>query len=359
MSEITTSNLLSNVKLGNVTLTNRIAMAPMTRCRAIGNVPNELMATYYQQRNTAGLIITEGTSPSPNGLGYARIPGLYSDEQVEKWKNVTKAAKENGGEIFAQIMHTGRVSHIANMPEGARIIAPSAINAEGDMWVDALGMQKTGTPQEMTAEDIIQTKNEYVQSALNAVEAGFDGVELHSANGYLLEQFLNPHSNVRTDAYGGSVENRARFVLEVAKATGEAIGFDKVGIRLSPYGTFNNMPHYDEIVETYEYLTTELNKLNIAYIHVIDYAANQSEEGKGLIKFIRKNFNNVFILNGGYTKERAEAAIANNEADLISFGNPFISNPTLVDKIANNEAWVKVDGSLHYTADEKGYTDYL
>ncbi len=352
------SILSEPVTQGNTSFANRIVMAPMTRCRAIGYIPNDLMATYYAQRSSAGLIITEGTAPGANGLGYARIPGIFSKEQVAGWKKVTDAVHAKGGKIFIQLMHTGRVSHPANMPEGSKVIAPSAISANGDMWTDASGMQKTAMPEEMTTEDIRTTIAEFAQAAANAVEAGFDGVELHGANGYLLEQFLNPHSNTRTDGYGGSVENRCRFVLEAAAAVGKAIGFDKTGIRLSPYSTFNTMPHYNDIVSTYTSLAGELNRLNLVYLHLVDYAARNSAEGPVLIKTIRETFKQLLILNGGYNRERAEAAIENGEADLVSFGTPFIANPDLPYRITNNIAYTKPDTATFYTSDAKGYTDY-
>ncbi len=352
--------LLDAYAKNGLTLQNRMVMAPMTRCRAFNNIPNDLMALYYQQRATAGLIITEGTSPSPNGLGYARIPGIYSTAQTEGWKKVTDAVHQKGGKIFVQLMHTGRVGHSANLPQEASIIAPSAISADADMWVDAtMSMQKTEMPKAMTEADIKTAIDEFVQAAKNAITAGFDGVELHAANGYLLEQFLNPHSNTRTDEYGGTVENGARFVLEVTKAVAEAIGPDKVGVRLSPYGTFNTMPHYPEIVETYTYLSKELDVLDITYLHVIDYAAYASEEGRQLILDIRKNFNNTLILNGGYTQERSTAAISNGKTDLISFGALFIANPDLPSKFAHDQELIEPDANLFYTADEKGYTDYI
>jgi N-ethylmaleimide reductase len=226
------------------------------------------------------------------------------------------------------------------------------------MWTDTQGMQQTELPLEMSLEDLEQTKNEFVQASKNAIEAGFDGVELHAANGYLLEQFLNPDSNIRKDNYGGSIENRSRFVLEVVKAVGNAIGFEKIGVRISPYSTFNTMPNYPEIPETYNYLATELSKMNITYLHLIDYAARGSEEGLGLIDDIKSDFKQLVILNGGYTLKRAEKALENNEADLISFGSPFIANPDLPYRIEKNITWSQPDGSTFYTADEKGYTDY-
>ncbi|MCX5883745.1 MAG: alkene reductase, partial [Deltaproteobacteria bacterium] len=239
------SILFSKTDLGFLTLQNHLVMAPMTRCRTTDNIPNAIMVEYYVQRATAGLIITEGTSPSPNGLGYPRIPGIFSPAQVEGWKRITDAVHAKGAKIFVQIMHCGRIAHPLNLPAGARMLAPSAVTAAGEMYTDAEGMKPHPVPQAMTEADIMTTIAEFVQAAKNAVAAGFDGIELHSANGYLLEQFIRPNTNQRTDGYGGTIENRARFVLEVADAVLGAIGKDKVGIRLSPFGVFNDMPLYD------------------------------------------------------------------------------------------------------------------
>lgn len=358
MSQHLTSNLLSAAELGNITLSNRIAMAPMTRCRAIDNVPGDLIVQYYEQRSSAGLLVTEGTSPSPNGLGYARIPAIYSQAQIDGWKKVTDAVHAKGGKIFLQIMHTGRVSHSANMPTGARVLAPSAVSANGDMWTDALGMQKTEEPSEMTRTEIQETISEFVQSAKNAITAGFDGIELHAANGYLFEQFLNPHTNHRRDSYGGNFVNRARFLLKVTQETGDAIGFDKVGVRLSPYNTYNSMDLYDGVFDTYHYLATQLDKLDVVYLHLVAHSARSTVEGQTLLRDMRTTFNNTFILNGGYTKETAEKAIENDEADLISFGAFFISNPDLPIRIQRNIEWAAPDALTFFTADEKGYVDY-
>jgi len=355
-----TNTSFSTYKLGNANLSNRLAMAPMTRSRAINNLPNELIASYYAQRASAGLIISEGVSPSPNGLGYARIPGLFSKDQVKAWQLVTKAVHDAGGKIFAQLMHTGRIGHALNLPEGARVVAPSAVAAAGQMWTDKEGMKDHPIPQALSAEQVIETKNEYVQAAKNAIDAGFDGIELHSANGYLLEQFLSPYSNTRTDAYGGSVENRSRFVLEVAKEVSEAIGKDKVGIRLSPFGVFNEMPHYPEIESTYTYLAEELNKIGIVYIHLVDHSAGGAPEVPlSIKKTIRDKFKNTLILSGGYTIDRAEEDLASGFADLVAFGKPFITNPDLVERFQKSlPINSKLDASTLYTPDSKGYTDY-
>lgn len=357
---MTNYKLYSATKVGSIELKNHIVMAPMTRCRAIDNTPNDLMAIYYQQRASAGLIITEGTSPSPNGLGYARIPGIFSEAQIAGWKKTTSAVHNCGGKIIIQLMHTGRISHALNMPNGTEIIAPSAIKASGQMWTDSKQMQDHPSPKAMTADDIIATQKEYVQAAKNAIEAGFDGVELHGANGYLLEEFLSPISNVRTDNYGGSIPNRCRFVLEVTSAVAAAIGKDKTGIRISPYGVAGDMHHYPEMDETYDYLSKELDKLDIAYIHLVDHSAMGAPSVPIEIKkLIRNNFKNTIIACGGYDKESAEADLKSGLFDLIGFGRPFINNPDLVERLeGNHELSQSLNADLFYSSDQKGYTDY-
>ncbi len=354
------SKIFTAYTLGQQTLKSRIVMAPMTRSRAIGNVPNTLMAEFYAQRATAGLLITEGTSPSPNGLGYPRIPGVFNADQINGWKLVTKAVHEKGSKIFIQLMHTGRVGHPLNLPTGAKLIAPSAIVATGKMFTDSEGLKDHPVPHALSAEGVQTTKAEYVQAAKNAIEAGFDGVELHGANGYLLEQFLSPNSNHRTDNYGGNIANRARFVLEVAQEVSNAIGKDKTAIRLSPYGVFNDMPLYDEIEATYTYLAEELNKIGIVYIHLVDHSAQGAPEVPSTIKkTFRDKFKNTLILSGGYTAAKAEADLEAGAADLIAFGKPFIGNPDLVERFKKDQALNdKLDFATFYTPGEKGYTDY-
>ena len=352
--------LFSLYKLGNIELKNRIVMAPMTRSRAIGNVPNKLMAEYYEQRSAAGLIITEGTSPSPNGLGYCRIPGIYSEPQVEGWKKITDVVHSKGGKIFLQIMHSGRISHPANMSEGAIILAPSAVKPSGQIWTDAHGLQDYRVPKEMTLKEINHTKQAYINAASNAVKAGFDGIELHGANGYLLEQFLSPVSNKRTDNYGGSIENRCRFLLEIIESTIEVIGKDKVGLRLSPYGVASDMPHYPEIEDTYKYLADKINSKGILYIHLVDHSGMGAPEVPFKIKeAIRNKFVNTLIFSGGYTMESAESELEKGLANLIAFGRPFINNPDLVSRFANG--WPlsnELDMNTFYSPGAKGYTDY-
>jgi N-ethylmaleimide reductase len=352
--------LFTPERLGSIELKNRIVMAPMTRCRAINHVPDDLMVDYYRQRSSAGLIITEGTSPSPNGLGYARIPGIFKQLQVSCWKKITKTVHQNGGKIIVQLMHSGRISHPLNMPAGSEILAPSAIKAAGQMWTDSKELQDFVVPKEMSLQDIIHAKTEFVCAAENALFAGFDGVELHAANGYLLEEFLSPVSNIRNDDYGGSIVNRCRFIIEVVTAVAEAIGKEKTGIRLSPYGVASDMPHYPEMDDTYDYLSKELNKIDIAYIHLVDHSSMGAPPVPMEIKkTIRKNFRNRLILCGGFDQESAEAAIKSGLADLVAFGRPFINNPDLVERFKND--WPlseNLNADLFYTADEKGYTDY-
>ncbi len=333
-------------------------MAPMTRSRAIGGLANDMIATYYQQRATAGLIVSEGISPSKNGLGYSRIPGLYNAEQSASWLPVTETLHKAGGKIFAQLMHTGRLGHKHNLPEGAELLGPSAVKANDNIWTDAEGMQPHDMPRAMSTEEAKQAIEEYADAAQYAIEGGFDGVELHSANGYLLEQFLNPHTNQRTDAYGGSVENRVAFVVATAKAVAERIGKEKTGIRLSPYNAYNDMPLYDEIAETYDLLTRELNKLDIAYVHILEGNLRSADERMQVLQTIRKNFKNALILNGGYTTEMANDALDSGMADFISFGSAFIANPNLPHKLKHNLELATPDVNTFFSAGAEGFIDY-
>jgi N-ethylmaleimide reductase len=351
--------MFSAYQLGELQLSNRIVMAPMTRCRAIDNIPNALIARYYEQRATAGLIITEGTAPSPNGLGYARIPGIYSDAQINGWRAVTERVHAADGRIFLQIMHTGRVSHPLNMPPQARIVAPSALALAGEMYTDQQGMQPYPVPEEMTADDIHQAQGEFVQAALNALAAGFDGIEIHAANGYLVNQFVNPASNKRRDEYGGSIANRCRFAIETAAAVAEAIGPEKTGIRISPYGVGSGMEIYDNIDATYLYLATLLGQQKLAYMHIVDHSAFGAPEVPEAIKRdIRDAFGGPIILCGNLNRQRAEELVAKELADLVAFGRPFIANPDLVKRMQNDEAVVEADASTFYTAGEEGLVDY-
>lgn len=351
--------IFSTLKLGNIELNNRIIMAPMTRSRATGNIPNDSMAEYYAIRADAGLLITEGTAPSANGLGYPRIPGIYSQAQIKGWKKVTDAVHAKGGKIFIQLMHTGRISHPLNMEQGTQVVAPSAIQAVGQMYTDAEGMKAHPVPKEMTKADILATQEEYVQSAKNAIEASFDGVEIHGANGYLIDQFNNAGSNHRTDEYGGSTENRSRFALEVAKKISEAIGADKTGIRLSPFGVYNDMAIFDGLEEQFVYLATELGKLNLAYLHIVDHSSQGAPEVPQSIKDkMNEAFDGIFIASGGLNKEKAEGILNNGQGDLVAFGVPFLANPDLVERFKNNAELNAPDMGTFFTPGEKGYLDY-
>ena len=353
------SILYAPAKLGPLTLQNHLVMAPMTRNRATGNVPNELIAEYYGQRASAGLIVTEGTSPSPNGLGYPRIPGIFSAEQVEGWRKVAAAAHAGGAKIFVQLMHTGRIGHALNLPAGARVLGPSAIAAAGEIYTDAEGMKAHPTPEAMTEADIGTAIAEFAAAARNAVAAGCDGVELHAANGYLLEQFIRPTSNQRSDRYGGSIENRARFVLEVAEAAIAAIGADRVGIRLSPYGTFNDLPEYPVMEADYAYLAARLNELGLVYVHLVDHSPMGAPPVPASIKqTFRKLFTRSLILSGGYDAARAEHDLETGACDLIAVGRPFLANPDLVARWKAGAALNEIDFNTFYTPGPKGFTDY-
>jgi len=341
-------------------LRNRIVMAPMTRSRAVDhNTPNTLMAEYYGQRATAGLIITEGTSPSPNGLGYARIPGLFNEAHVQGWKQVTEAVHARGGKVFVQLMHTGRVGHVANLPAGAEVLGPTADVCPGEMHTDAQGPQPHSAPRAMTAEDIANAVGEYARSAQLAIKAGFDGVELHAANGYLIEQFLNANVNRRTDAYGEGLHGRNRFALDVVRATVDAIGAARVGIRLSPYGVFNGMGAYADVDAQYLALTRDLSQLGLAYVHLLDHSPLGAPPVPAALKLgMRTAFKGVFILAGGFDRGRGESALEAGEADLIAFARPFIANPDLVARLQAAAAFNPLDMATFYTPGSKGYTDY-
>ncbi len=353
------TDLFSAYRLGPFELKNRVVMSPMTRSRSPGNVPGELVATYYAQRSEAGLIVSEGTSPSPNGLGYPRIPGLFNEAQLAGWARVGRAVHAAGAKIFVQLMHTGRVGHPLNLPAGARVLGPSAVAAPGEMYTDAEGPRPLPVPAEMSEAEIVATVEEYARSAALALEAGLDGVELHGANGYLIDQFLNAASNRRTDRWGGSVGGRMRFAVEVAAKTVAAIGADRVGIRLSPYGVFNGMAPDEAHLELYGELALALSELGLLYIHIVDHSALGAPPVNPEVKqLIRERFRGAIILSGGYDRERAERDLREGRGDLVAFGRPFISNPRLVSKLKAGAPLAPPDPALFYTPGERGYTDY-
>lgn len=354
-----THTLLSPVTLGRYELANRIVMAPLTRNRAgDGNTPRSLNALYYAQRASAGLIISEATQISPQGVGYPSTPGIHTEDQIAGWKLVTQAVHEQGGRIFLQLWHVGRISHPSLQPNGELPVAPSAIAPEGEASTYE-GTQPFVTPRALDTDEIPEIVEQYRQAAKNALEAGFDGVEVHSANGYLLDQFLRDGSNQRTDAYGGSIENRARFLLEVMDAVTEVWGGDRVGIRLSPSGTFNDM--YDSDPQAlFTYVVSQLDRYNLAYIHIIEPREdNGAPAGQNLTAgFFRSIYHGTIISAGGYDRDLAEETVANGDADLIAFGRWYISNPDLVERFAAEADLNPYDRSTFYGGGEEGYTDY-
>ncbi|UDM64016.1 alkene reductase (plasmid) [Pseudoalteromonas piscicida] len=357
------ADLFESINLAGKTLSNRIVMPPMTRSRASqpGDTPNSLMATYYAQRATAGLIISEGTQISQLGKGYAWTSGIYSDAQVAGWKQVTKQVHDAGGVMFAQLWHVGRVSHQSNTG-GLQPISASAIQAQGvKVFIDendSPDFIQAQTPRAMTQADINNVINEYRHAARNAMQAGFDGIELHAANGYLINQFLDSHSNQRTDGYGGSVDNRIRFLREVVTAVSEEIGSDKVGVRLAPLTTLNGT--VDENPEqTYLAAIKQLNALNVSYVHIAEADWEDAPDMPLKFKYaIREEFNGVLIYAGKYTKARAQQALNEGWADMIGFGRPFISNPDLPYRLANDLYLNEHQPETLFGGGEQGYTDY-
>lgn len=321
--------LFQPFQLGPLALRNRIVMAPMTRNRAdVDHIPTPMMAEYYGQRASFGLIITEGVAPSPDGAGYARIPGMYNARQVAAWRPVTDAVHARGGRIFMQLMHTGRTSHIANLPAGARVVGPTDTAMPGEIWTDASGMQAPSTPHALSEAEIAAAIAEFAHSATLAIEAGFDGVEIHAANGYLVEQFLNANVNTRTDAWGGSAAARNRFALEVARAVTAAVGAERVGIRISPLGAFNATGPFDGVEAQYVELVRALGAMKLAYLHVVDHSSMGSPTVPAAFKSdLRSAFGGVFIGSGGLDKAQATQMLADGKADLVAFGRAALANP--------------------------------
>lgn len=314
------------------------------------------MAEYYRQRSGAGLIITEGTAPAPEALGYARIPGIFSPEQVEGWKLTTTAVHENNTRIFLQLMHTGRIAHEANLPAGVQVVGASAIAAAGQMHTDTAGMQDYPVPVVLSTHGVENVISEYVRAAENAIAAGFDGVELHAANGYLIEQFLNPNVNDRTDTYGGNIENRSRFALEIAQRVADAIGKERVGIRLSPNSVLGDLQAYDADTteETYIHLSREFNRIGLAYIHISISPLVPAQT----LAAIRTEFEGTLIYCNTFTPETADAELNNGDADLIAFGRAFLANPDLLQRIITGDELNTPDFTTLYSPGAAGYIDY-
>ena len=365
-----TETLFQPVRVGPFTLPHRLVMAPLTRSRARqpGNVPTPLNACYYAQRASAALIISEATQISLQGQGYAWTPGIHSREQVEGWRQVTAAVHEADGLIFLQLWHVGRISHPALQPDGMLPVAPSAIKPAGQAFIEnAKGegeLVPFVTPRALQTEEMPYLIRQYGRGAKNALETGFDGVEIHAANGYLLDQFLNSSTNQRTDAYGGPVQNRARLLLEVIEAVSAVWGPDRVGVRLSPLGTFNDMGDADPET-TFGYLADRLNDYRLAYLHVINPAAAALEQrteldprARRLLERIREKYHGTLILAGGFDHDTAEAWLEQGQADLIAFGRKFLANPDLPERFRRRAPLNADDPSTYYGGGAHGYTDY-
>lgn len=352
-------NLFSSYRLGGLELANRMVMAPMTRSRALaGNVPNPLAATYYVQRASAGLLITEGTQVSPQGVGYIRTPGIHSPEQVDGWKKVTGAVHEAGGKIFAQLWHVGRVSH-PDFHGGTLPVAPSALPVEGEVFTQQ-GKNRMVTPRALETDEVPDIVEQFRLGAENAKLAGFDGVELHGANGYMLDQFLRDGANQRTDAYGGSIRNRARLPLEVTEAVIEVWGPERVGYRIAPYFSAFSMSDSDPVA-TFSYLAKELSRLKLGYLHIFEALAGSTAPPAGSVRLtpvLRELFMGTYIVNGGYDAGSGNTVVERGEADLVAFGVPFLANPDLPERFRRNAPLNIPDYTTFYAGEEKGYTDY-
>lgn len=352
-------DLFSPLQVGPYTLPNRMVMAPLTRNRsAAGYVPTELMAEYYAQRASAGLIITEASPINPQGIGYPHTPAIYNNEQVAGWRKVTGAVHAKGGRIFLQLWHVGRISHPSFQPDGTLPVAPSAIKPAGDAFTYQ-GPQPFVTPRALETSEIPGLIEDYRKAARNAMEAGFDGVEIHGANGYLLDQFLRDGTNQRTDVYGGSLENRARLLLEVTEAVVSVWGPGKVGVRLSPLNPFNDIRDSNPEA-TFTYVTERLNHYPLAYLHITEWGQEQAgAAGPGFdLARLRRIYNGVYMTNAGYDKARGNAAVAEGKADLIAYGVLFLANPDLPARFAKDAPLNAPDQATFYGGDAKGYTDY-
>jgi len=349
-----TATLFDPVRIGEVELRNRIVMAPMTRSRAgAGDVPTEVTVEYYRQRASAGLIVAEGTQPSPHGKGYCRTPGIYSPGQIAGWQRVTQAVHEHGGRIFLQIMHVGRIGHPFNKEPGAKTVAPSAVAAKGQIYTDKAGMVDFALPHALELDEIPGVIDEYRRAGMNAREAGFDGVELHAASGYLPMQFLSTNTNLRQDRYGGSVENRVRFVREVLDAMVESAGAGRVGIRICPGTHFNDVDDADPRA-TYTALLKAIDPLGLAYLHAI----RSPDPTLDVFELARGRFHGPLIVNDGFSFETGQEMLARGGADLISYGRYFISNPDLVRRFREGAPLAEFDSKTLYTPGPAGYIDY-
>lgn len=355
---MTDKTLFQPYDLGPLQLANRIVLAPLTRNRAgTGLVPSEFAATYYSQRASAGLLITEATQISADAQGYQDTPGLYTPKQIAAWREVTDAVHAKGAKIFVQLWHVGRISHVDLRPDGAAPVAPSAIRAHTKTFVNN-GFADVSEPRALGLEELPGIVNDFRQAAANAIVAGFDGVEIHGANGYLLDQFLKDGANQRTDAYGGSVENRARFVLEVVKAVIDEIGAERTGLRISPVSPANAISSSDPQPQ-FDYLVEQLNALDLVYLHVVEGATGGPRDVAPFdFGALRTRFKNTYLANNGYDLELATTRLNDGKADLFAFGRPFISNPDLVERLETGAPLAALDPATLYGGGAKGYIDY-
>ena len=351
-------DLFSPLKLGRTELRSRIIMAPLTRNRAAmpGNVPQDINVTYYAQRASAGLIITEATPISLMAHGYPAVPGIHSFEQVAGWKKVVDAVHARDGKIYMQLWHVGRISHPSLLPDNALPVAPSAIKPAGQAFTYA-GLQDYVTPRALETDELPGIVEDYRIAAQNAKDAGFDGVEVHSANGYLIDQFLRDGTNHRQDQYGGSIANRTRLLLEVVATVSKVWGADRVGVRLSPINQFNDIRDSNPQA-LFNHVAEALNPFNLAYLHVVEIGMSEGEPQPFDFNELRRTYRGNYIANGGYDKARGNAAIASRHADAVAYGVPFIANPDLVERFANDAPLNAADQSTFYGGTEKGYIDY-
>lgn len=355
----TEKKLLAPLITGALELPNRVVMAPMNRRRALNGIPGESAPVYFGQRAGAGLIITDNTAVAPNGIGYMGTPGIYNRAQIDGWKRVTGAVHARGGRIFMQLVHAGRIGHYLNNEGQMPLIAPSAVKAEGLIRTSGEIYLPNSAPVEASAADVRRLIGEHIQGAVNAIEAGFDGVEIHGAHGFLPEQFLHPHTNRRTDAYGGSIAARSRFLLEIMEGTVAAIGKERTSIRLSPFVKLNDLPEYAEEVETHHYIVDALQVMGILYIHLSDQGpVGHGKIPEAYIRDLRRHYDGLIILAGGYTAGTAEAALRAGLADLIAFGKPYIANPDLTERFRLDIPLAAGNPETYYQGGDKGYTDY-
>jgi N-ethylmaleimide reductase len=343
--------LFDPLRVGNMELNNRIIMAPMTRSRANDEgIQPASAAEYYGQRASAGLIVTEATNISPMAKGYVRTPGIYTPAQVESWRPIADSVHARGGKIFMQLFHTGRIALPAFLPEHVQPVAPSAVRANGQNYTDE-GMKEFVTPREITREEIAETVRDFARATSNAIAAGFDGVELHAASGYIVQQFLSTNANLRSDEYGGSIENRARFLFEVLDAMIAAVGSDRVGVKFSPRIAFNDIEESDAEV-LYRYILEQLNDRKLAYVHVSGSA------GEGWHERLRPVYQGLYFAGAGFTKESGEALLAEGHADAIVYGTKLLANPDLPERFRRSAALNQPDQATFYAPGEHGYIDY-